>query len=1804
MSYPTQQIFRPVEANVDLSQLQFSQYPNQHLQVADYSQIEFLQPSDSEEEMGDEAMSYSYETNASGVEEAPQSPASPTSASAPSKKTLKNKAKKAKQKAKAKEKKAAAAVGVADGDSAPSSRPQTPMSPLSSTSPLSPLSANDTDGTSSSKSKSKKKKKSKKSSTASPTPAPASEKAIDSLDGKLEEPTSVAESQVEQTEAAEPSELTEPVLPQETDASPGVSNEQVQQNDVEEPIPAEINSEDAVAQVQDKAAEELAEVTEPVEESKVETHLDVPAPPVETEVEAPVESTDGPPEPVEESKVEANLDILSEESKTEEAAPVESTNATPEPTTKVVEASEIKDEEVLPTEEPTPISAEDGESKVQDAQASQEESKQESAQTAAEVEPIVQEPADLAQETAAIEAQQDESIPLAATAEDSSPLIAAPAVEEAVTPSKEVDDNNQGTEHPTAVAPDIPVAEDKRDDILPASSDESPVDLEQLEEVKAEDADVEKSKTAEISAEPTEQAAVVDESSFTEQSNEPSTEANAQLEPAESGVEDSKAKELEVVEEAKVEETKAEEVKPVEPEVNEEAEVEETKVEEPESLKATESEETKAEESEVIEETKGDESKSEEPQITEKTEAEETKPEESEVVKEIKVEETKAEEPEIAEETEVEETKPEETEAVEEIQVEEAKPEETQVEETISKEPEIAEETNPEKSEAVEETEVGEAKPAETKAEQTEVEEAKAEQTEAGEPEVFEQENKPEEIQVEQESKAEEESKPEETKVEESAAETATSEVIPTKDDVATEIASDPAPQEAPAEIIAAPSTTEAPAEPQQVDGTNESEDVKETDGEAAPPSSIDIEEASHQDEASEQQQTSDVLVQQEEAQIPNLDAPPSTAQSEELPATSESEHELPDTTIDTVSDAPNNNVDEASVEPPAEASEAEQEQPANAEPEAPSSAADVEAPSQPTEEIQDTTAKLPEQEHVAENQEPVAVTTPVTDETVIENAEEPSEQLAEVAPPALAQESISNEPTTVATPEQPGQVEGADNHIEVLSLTASPVATGSTLVIPALACTPDHVPQEHEPAPQDVLSRDISESIPTAPSTHDLPHSAPTLASDAATTVELAKKSPSAGSQYGTFNPEQQSDRERVSDVTESSARSIKDVVVKDEVVGHSFASTSTTSDTLEQSKLEPASSSADGDSDPVAAQTDGEHNIGSGNGNSDGDDHDVDAVVGDTTDDIGTVDPLPGLEDDSKLQDEILQDTHNSDGLPNDTEAHAPSDIRQDEDTAIPENASQTIEDTVLQPSVSSEDHTTEDEKKQAASLAHIGDTHVDIPNIDDRSAANPAQEESRAAVDEKDRTDASQQQPDIEAAVPHPDHAVEDTGGDAIASGSASDEAVVTESEPAVNVAQDLAPQPERCDSSTQTDELWRPKTPLLLRDNVAAVAPTSSADQADGSHSSQDNLSKTAKAGEAVAVDANSDASTGSPDTTSDRVANASKDSKQHGTADYPPSPARERRRHTGDSGGRHRVSANRLAGVERTTKDDRAYPPRTRSGTHGSRSSRPSTRDGPDGTPKSLHRHSSHRHRHEGDRDGENENPQTPPRTAESGHGSHRSRRGERTPQEQAEHDKRKEERRLARKKEEEVSQLQTESPSVGIKGKDSEGSPAAERRSSRRPSSSRRETAPASGATAPPQASKKFFDFKGGESVLDNNKFGGPLDTDTAAKEGSLKRTSTTASSKEKSFSRSLSQSDAKLQKARADEAVKASNEKDKGVAPPSKASAKEDSKNRDDKHRRSRMERRESQQSNHKEEKEKKKSGGLKGMFKRMFSS
>ena len=56
MSFPNNSIeYCPVRTNIDWSQVQFSDYPNQEVQVADYSKVEYFQPSDSDEEQSDEA---------------------------------------------------------------------------------------------------------------------------------------------------------------------------------------------------------------------------------------------------------------------------------------------------------------------------------------------------------------------------------------------------------------------------------------------------------------------------------------------------------------------------------------------------------------------------------------------------------------------------------------------------------------------------------------------------------------------------------------------------------------------------------------------------------------------------------------------------------------------------------------------------------------------------------------------------------------------------------------------------------------------------------------------------------------------------------------------------------------------------------------------------------------------------------------------------------------------------------------------------------------------------------------------------------------------------------------------------------------------------------------------------------------------------------------------------------------------------------------------------------------------------------------------------------------------------------------------------------------------------------------------------------------------------------------------------------------------------------------------------------------------------------------------------------------------
>lgn len=413
-------------------------------------------------------------------------------------------------------------------------------------------------------------------------------------------------------------------------------------------------------------------------------------------------------------------------------------------------------------------------------------------------------------------------------------------------------------------------------------------------------------------------------------------------------------------------------------------------------------------------------------------------------------------------------------------------------------------------------------------------------------------------------------------------------------------------------------------------------------------------------------------------------------------------------------------------------------------------------------------------------------------------------------------------------------------------------------------------------------------------------------------------------------------------------------------------------------------------------------------------------------------------------------------------------------------------------------------------------------------------------------------------------------------------------------------DFKPRNSRRDSSTQTEELWRPKTPFLRSVTPAIVLPD--ANDSEAKTNSRAKLSRTEsrrsiqQAEELVAAAVIIRAAADTLGETSTRMTDAVKELKQHRNAEDALNVEDGGRGIADATRSLRDSSANRLTGVERTLKtDDKpARSPRQHRSSHGSRSSRPSTRE------SGSKRHSSHRHRHEGDREVEQGSPQTPPRTRDTADSGHRSRK-ERTPQEQADHDRRKEERRLAREK------SKTDSPAVESKGKDVEAPPSIDRRSSRRHSSSRKENVPSiastgrTESTAPPQASRKFFD-KNGTSVVES--FGGPLTTETS-KDGSLKRSGS------KSVRRSLSQNQAKLQKARVEESVKASKDKvDKERPRESRtissatSNGNSSAKDRDDKHRKSRMEKREKEDAanGHKDEKKEKKSGGLKGMFKKLF--
>lgn len=128
--------------------------------------------------------------------------------------------------------------------------------------------------------------------------------------------------------------------------------------------------------------------------------------------------------------------------------------------------------------------------------------------------------------------------------------------------------------------------------------------------------------------------------------------------------------------------------------------------------------------------------------------------------------------------------------------------------------------------------------------------------------------------------------------------------------------------------------------------------------------------------------------------------------------------------------------------------------------------------------------------------------------------------------------------------------------------------ASGSLLLATAVAEAMKENSEDKDEVPQAEVSRDISEGIPTEPSQRDLPPYSPSP--DAALTVEPAKKLQSAGSQYGTFQTEQQAAQQTSQDEDErersesSASPKLKGAMVKDEGVASKPNPLSTTSGKL----------------------------------------------------------------------------------------------------------------------------------------------------------------------------------------------------------------------------------------------------------------------------------------------------------------------------------------------------------------------------------------------------------------------------------------------------------------------------------------------------------------------------------------------------------------------------------------------------------------------------------------------------------------
>lgn len=369
----------------------------------------------------------------------------------------------------------------------------------------------------------------------------------------------------------------------------------------------------------------------------------------------------------------------------------------------------------------------------------------------------------------------------------------------------------------------------------------------------------------------------------------------------------------------------------------------------------------------------------------------------------------------------------------------------------------------------------------------------------------------------------------------------------------------------------------------------------------------------------------------------------------------------------------------------------------------------------------------------------------------------------------------------------------------------------------------------------------------------------------------------------------------------------------------------------------------------------------------------------------------------------------------------------------------------------------------------------------------------------------------------------------------------------------------PEMPRIDSGTQTEDLFRPKTPLqMLMKNAMSQefrAPTPAIEipDAEDPHAKQLSRARSVRrkrrqtirdaeelVAAAVVIYAAAEALSppGSPPLASNLEKELAKE-EEPVVLSLSDSTAQGAvvENSIGEEDALRKSVADLLAeDKSRELKSDEKSPKSSRSSHrsshHSSRSTR--SRDGSKDTAAKVPHHHHHKRRadseHSARSGSEQGSPRTPKRQDSGFSSSHSARsKKERTPEEQAAHDKRKE-RRLAREKERLNDSSPSKSPSKSSKGKEPETEKSSSHRSSRRHSHASATVTKEDSPVPPP---KKFFDMKNGQSVLQSN-FGpreGSVDKEIARPE--IPQRSNTTRSAKGGVRKSVDASRAKLQKTR-----------------------------------------------------------------------